>query len=85
MAYDPDSPLVLQQPGVNGVRYASRIYYLYYTSTAQKLFMRVPIDPGTHDPAGDPSRGGLGPWRGPGRSPGRIEPALSSRTTCEVI
>jgi hypothetical protein len=54
MAYDPDSPLVPPQPGVNGVRYAARTGYLYYTSTAQKLFMRVPVDPGTHDPAGLP-------------------------------
>jgi hypothetical protein len=54
MAYDPDSPLVPPQPGVNGVRYAARTKYLYYTSTAQKLFMRVPVDPQTHDPAGDP-------------------------------
>jgi hypothetical protein len=54
MAYDPDSPLVPPQPGVNGVRYASRTSYLYYTSTARKLFMRVPVDPQTHDPAGAP-------------------------------
>jgi hypothetical protein len=54
MAYDPDSLLVPPQPGVNGVRYASRTGYLYYTSTAQKLFMRVPVDPGSHDPAGAP-------------------------------
>jgi len=54
MAYDPDSPLVPPQPGVNGVRYAARTGYLYYTCTAQKLFMRVPVDPGTHDPAGAP-------------------------------
>jgi len=54
MAYDPDSPLVPPQPGVNGVRYARQTGYLYYTSTAQKLFMRVPVDPGTHDPAGPP-------------------------------
>ena len=26
--------------------------YLYYTSTAQKVFMRVPVDPATLDPAG---------------------------------
>jgi len=54
MAYDPDSPLVPPQPGVNGVRYASRTGHLYYTSTAQKLLMRVPVDPRTHDPAGAP-------------------------------
>jgi hypothetical protein len=54
MAYDPDSPLVPPQPGVSGVRYAARTGYLYYTATAQRLFMRVPVDPGTHDPAGAP-------------------------------
>ena len=54
MDYNPDSPLVPPQPGVSGVRYASRTSYLYYTSTAQKLFMRVPVDPGTHDPADAP-------------------------------
>src|SRR5215469_15310369 len=46
--------LVPNQPGVNGVRYAAKTSYLYYTSTGQQLFMRVPVDPGTHDPAGDP-------------------------------
>jgi hypothetical protein len=54
MARDSDCPLVPPQPGVSGVRYAARTGYLYYTSTAQKLFMRVPVDPGTHDPAGAP-------------------------------
>jgi len=44
--------MVPQQPGVNGVRYATRTHYLYCTSTGQKLFMRVPVDPTTHDPAG---------------------------------
>lgn len=31
------------QPGINGVRYAARTNYLYYTSTAYQLFMRVPV------------------------------------------
>ncbi|WP_275291872.1 hypothetical protein [Amycolatopsis sp. La24] len=53
MADDPDSEIASPpQPGVNGVRYSARIGYLYYTSTAQKVFMRVPVDPGTLDPAG---------------------------------
>lgn len=43
-----------EQPGVNGVRYAETTNHLYYTSTAKKLFMRVPVDPGSLDPAGDP-------------------------------
>jgi hypothetical protein len=56
MAFDPDN--VVQkpppQPGVNGVRYGSRAGYLYYTSTAQQVFMRVPVDQTTLEPAGPP-------------------------------
>jgi hypothetical protein len=44
----------LAQPGVNGVRYDAKTHFVYYTSTAQKLFMRVPVDPATLDPAGAP-------------------------------
>lgn len=54
MAFNPHSPLKPPQPGVNGVRYASRSHYLYYTSTAQKLFMRVRVDPDTLEPAALP-------------------------------
>jgi len=55
MAWDPDSEVTPPpQPGVNGVRYGPRTGYLYYTSTAQQVFMRVPVDPATLDPAGDP-------------------------------
>jgi hypothetical protein len=54
MDRDPGSPLVPARPGINGVRYAARTGYLYYTSTARRLFMRVPVDPGSHDPAGAP-------------------------------
>ena len=43
-----------EQPGVNGVRYASRTHHLYYTATARKLLMRVPVDPATLEPAGSP-------------------------------
>jgi sugar lactone lactonase YvrE len=53
MAFDPDNPLN-PQPGVNGVRYDSRTDCLYYTSTTRKVFMRVPVDPQTHEPAGQP-------------------------------
>jgi hypothetical protein len=53
MAFDPDSEVAPPpQPGVNGVRYGPKTGYLYYTSTAQKVFMRVPVDPATLDPAG---------------------------------
>lgn len=55
MADDPDSEIPWPpQPGVNGVRYSPATSYLYYTSTAQKVFMRVPVDPATLDPAGVP-------------------------------
>ncbi len=54
MAMDEDSGVAWPpQPGVNGLRYAAGTGYLYYTSTAQKVFMRVPLDPETSDPAGD--------------------------------
>ena len=43
-----------EQPGVNGVRYAARTNHLYYTATAKKLFMRVPVDSATFEPAGAP-------------------------------
>ena len=43
-----------EQPGVNGVRYAARTNHLYYTATAKKLLMRVAVDPGTLEPAGEP-------------------------------
>ena len=43
-----------EQPGVNGVRYAAKSSHLYYTATAKKLLMRVPVDPRTFEPAGVP-------------------------------
>jgi hypothetical protein len=55
MADDPDSGVPPPpQPGVNGLRYSAHTGYLYYTSTAQKVFMRVPVEPTTFDPAGPP-------------------------------
>jgi hypothetical protein len=52
MGDDPDSEIAPPpQPGVNGVRYGVETGYLYYTSTAQKVFMRVAVDPATLDPA----------------------------------
>ncbi|MBV9445115.1 MAG: cupin domain-containing protein [Streptosporangiaceae bacterium] len=54
MAMDPDSDVAPPpQPGVNGMRYGARTSYLYYTSTTQQVFLRVPVDPSTLDPAGD--------------------------------
>ena len=43
-----------EQPGVNGIRYAAKSNYLYYTATAKKLFMRVKVDPQTLAPVGSP-------------------------------
>ena len=53
MGYFPGK-LKPEQPGVNGVRYAARTNHLYYTATAKKLLMRVPVSPDTLDPAGPP-------------------------------
>jgi hypothetical protein len=54
LASERDTLLVPPGAGVNGVRYAAGAGYLYYTSTAPRLFMRVPVDLGTHEPAGPP-------------------------------
>ena len=53
MGYYPGK-LKPEQPGVNGIHYAARSQYLYYSATANKLFMRVPVDPATLEPAGEP-------------------------------
>jgi hypothetical protein len=53
MAHDPDGPMP-DQPGVDGVQYADKTNFLYYITTAQELFMRVAVDPDTHDPADEP-------------------------------
>jgi hypothetical protein len=42
------------QPGINGLGYDTKTSYLYYTSTAQRLFMRVRVDPRALTPAGAP-------------------------------
>ena len=44
------------QPGINGLRYSQRTGFAYYTTTGQKLFMRVRIDPVTFEPVGGPER-----------------------------
>ena len=53
MGYFPGK-LKPEQPGVNAVRYAARTHHLYYTATAKKLLMRVPVAPDTMDAAGKP-------------------------------
>lgn len=40
-----------EQPGTNGVQYAQRTGYLYYTTTSQQLMLRVKVDPNSLDPA----------------------------------
>jgi DNA-binding beta-propeller fold protein YncE len=54
MAHIADTLPPPPQPGINGIRYDSKTNFLYYTSTGQKLFMRVRVDPQTNDPVGTP-------------------------------
>jgi hypothetical protein len=54
MAPDPDSEIAPPpQPGINGIHYGPTLGYVWYTSTAQKVFMRIPVHPATFDPSGD--------------------------------
>jgi hypothetical protein len=50
----PGPPVVPPQPGINGIKYSSETGYVYYTSTHQRLFMRVRVDPATLNPASAP-------------------------------
>ncbi len=43
-----------EQPGANGIRYAPKLGYIYYTATAKKVFMRVKVDPATCEAVGEP-------------------------------
>lgn len=43
-----------EQPGINGIQYAPKLGYIYYTATAKKLFMRVRVNPATLDAVGEP-------------------------------
>jgi hypothetical protein len=57
MAPDPDNGFTSPfgpQPGINGIRFAARTNVVYYTSTGQKLFMRVAVEPATQTPVGQP-------------------------------
>ncbi len=54
MAHVADTLPPPPQPGINGIRYGSKRHSIYYTSTGQKLFMRVHVDPQNHDPDGMP-------------------------------
>jgi hypothetical protein len=39
--------------GINGLRYGPKTNFVYYTCSAQELFMRVAVDPATHEPIGE--------------------------------
>ncbi|CAG9243872.1 hypothetical protein [Paraburkholderia caribensis] len=49
----PDG-LMPDQPGINGLAYGPQAGYVYYTSTARQLFMRVRVEPMTGDVASEP-------------------------------
>ena len=49
-----------EQPGVNGIRYAAKLGYLYYTATAKKLFMRVRVNAETLNAVGEPEHVSVG-------------------------
>jgi len=51
---NPGGQVVPPQPGINGVEYGATTGYVYYTSTAQQLFMRVRVDPRTLNPVAAP-------------------------------
>jgi hypothetical protein len=43
-----------EQPGINGIQYARKRGFIYYTATAKKLFMRVAVAAETLEPKGEP-------------------------------
>ena len=49
-----------EQPGINGIRYAAKLGYIYYTATAKKLFMRVRVKPETLEAIGEPEHVSVG-------------------------
>lgn len=57
---DPERAVHLTQtfsipyPGVNGIRAAERSGHVYYTGSWEAIFVRVAVDPRTHEPAGEP-------------------------------
>ena len=53
MATAPNGPFP-GQPGVNGVEYASKTITFITRRPPQELFMRVRVDPDSHDAAGEP-------------------------------
>jgi hypothetical protein len=59
MGYYPGA-MKPEQPGINSVRYAAKLGYLYYTGTAKKLFMRVKVNDETLDAIGEPEHVAVG-------------------------
>ena len=53
MGYYPGT-MKPEQPGVNGVHFAAKSNYLFYTATARKLLMRVKVDAETLEPIAVP-------------------------------
>jgi hypothetical protein len=53
MGYYPGA-MKPEQPGINGIQYATKLGCIYYTATAKKLFMRVRVNPETLDASGEP-------------------------------
>ena len=53
MDFEPEG-IMPDQPGINGLRYAAKTGYVYYTSTTQRLFMRVRVDLQTLEAASAP-------------------------------
>src|SRR5262249_34837214 len=51
---NPPPPRMPPQPGSNGIEYGKKAGFVYYTSTFQELFLRVPVDPETFNPAAAP-------------------------------
>ncbi len=53
MASLPHGPMP-DQPGINGLAYAAKTHYVYFTSTARQLLMRVRVHPLTFEAAAAP-------------------------------
>jgi hypothetical protein len=56
MAHVKDTLPPPTQPGINGLRYSAARGHAYYTTTGQRLFMRVKVDPATFFPTGEPEQ-----------------------------
>ena len=59
MGYYPGQ-MMPEQPGINGIQYARRLGFIYYTATAKKLFMRVAVAAETLEAKGEPEHVSVG-------------------------